>query len=568
MVPIILRIFEGERLHSTRAFRQDVVLLGAAEADVILDGTTPLHAQIAQSESGVELLDLSCGATRLNGTSVEQAMLQNGDVVQVGRFAVHVELRDAAARLLVGVGSASTEPDLLPAPRRTQLKLVPTEPPPRAESPKLSSPISLVPPQTPQVYPLGAEEAVLVRVLWGDALIGVKVFRHGEFVLGETPDCDAFSAIDILGAARVAAVQIDEKGVTIAERAGAERMMLERQNEVTRQIGPLTMHVSRVLRPALAPTRHAEIDLPLLGFLSGAFVLLFCVLLGARAFRMPRRAGDHTSLPRPPVATHFLPTKAPKVRSNGAPDAKRSASTGSAQRGAQPEGELGTRSAPHRRTRAGGHAKKSDAQIVSESGLLKALSVSAGVRAVLSDEGLSNEVKGALGHLRGEQVADAQGVEKGLRGAGPGGGGSGLSTIGLSGVATRGRAGGQSGYGAAHGALKTKTDAEIGDGGEGKIVEGNYDRELVRQVVHAHRAQLRYCYEQELTRAPGLAGKISARWLIGSDGAVTQATVAESSMGNDAAELCVLARIRSWTFPKPKSGDVMVVYPFMFKQSG
>ena len=34
-------------------------------------------------------------------------------------------------------------------------------------------------------------------------------------------------------------------------------------------------------------------------------------------------------------------------------------------------------------------------------------------------------------------------------------------------------------------------------------------------------------------------------------------------------EKCIAGRVRTWVFPKPKGGGVVVVtYPFMFKQAG
>jgi hypothetical protein len=40
-------------------------------------------------------------------------------------------------------------------------------------------------------------------------------------------------------------------------------------------------------------------------------------------------------------------------------------------------------------------------------------------------------------------------------------------------------------------------------------------------------------------------------------------------VGNAELESCVAGRVRTWQFPKPKGGGVVIVtYPFIFAQSG
>src|SRR5271167_4273864 len=54
---------------------------------------------------------------------------------------------------------------------------------------------------------------------------------------------------------------------------------------------------------------------------------------------------------------------------------------------------------------------------------------------------------------------------------------------------------------------------------------GTLDREMVRQVVRAHAADLRDCYLEEVVRTrradagPTPTGTLTARWRIGADGA-------------------------------------------------
>jgi hypothetical protein len=59
------------------------------------------------------------------------------------------------------------------------------------------------------------------------------------------------------------------------------------------------------------------------------------------------------------------------------------------------------------------------------------------------------------------------------------------------------------------------------------------------------------------------------KWVINGEGKVMQATTAETQMKNANVENCLASRIKTWVFPKPKGGGIVIVnYPFVFKQSG
>jgi outer membrane biosynthesis protein TonB len=95
------------------------------------------------------------------------------------------------------------------------------------------------------------------------------------------------------------------------------------------------------------------------------------------------------------------------------------------------------------------------------------------------------------------------------------------------------------------------------------------DKELIRQVIHAHKSEVRYCYELELTRNPKLEGKTAVRFLISHTGAVTVSNVVESTVRSSQLESCVAGRVRTWQFPRPPGGGTVVVtYPFVFRANG
>src|SRR5262249_21760731 len=124
-------------------------------------------------------------------------------------------------------------------------------------------------------------------------------------------------------------------------------------------------------------------------------------------------------------------------------------------------------------------------------------------------------------------------------------------------------------YGTGVGVLGGKKISDIGITSSDPEVMGSLDKELIRQVIRSHRDQIRYCYETQLARFPKLAGKVAVKFMITATGSVASSQVTQSSASNQELETCVAGRVRTWIFPKPKGGGVVVVtYPFIFKASG
>ena len=185
--------------------------------------------------------------------------------------------------------------------------------------------------------------------------------------------------------------------------------------------------------------------------------------------------------------------------------------------------------------------------------------------------GLGGELKGALGGVTGAEIGDASGLGGlGTRGQGPGGGGLSMNSVGLGALGTHGYGGGGDGsYGSGVGRLGKKVDRDIRITPGRPVIMGSLDKELIRRVINAHRAQIRYCYEKELVRTPGIFGKVNVEWVITAEGSVRTSKVKESTLSNKEVGRCVASKIRTWKFPKPKGGGIVIVrYPFVFKTSG
>jgi TonB family protein len=97
------------------------------------------------------------------------------------------------------------------------------------------------------------------------------------------------------------------------------------------------------------------------------------------------------------------------------------------------------------------------------------------------------------------------------------------------------------------------------------LVTGRMDREIVRRVIRRHRDEVKWCYEQQLSKHPELAGRVEVRFTVGPRGAVLSSALATSSLGNATVEACIVEAVRRWEFPAPVGGDsVEVSYPFVF----
>lgn len=90
-------------------------------------------------------------------------------------------------------------------------------------------------------------------------------------------------------------------------------------------------------------------------------------------------------------------------------------------------------------------------------------------------------------------------------------------------------------------------------------------------MVRAHVEELRACYEAELVRAADAGavptGKLVARWVVGTDGAVTSVQFPSTVPGTGQRfTACVTDAMLGWRFPRPKGGGVAVItYPFVFR---
>lgn len=145
--------------------------------------------------------------------------------------------------------------------------------------------------------------------------------------------------------------------------------------------------------------------------------------------------------------------------------------------------------------------------------------------------------------------------------------GAGNNVNGAGGYGTKGKGGGQAGYGKL--ALTGSTGATpIPLGAEATVAKG-LDRDQIAAVINRNLGQVRFCYEQGLQGDAALNGRVSVAFTIGGSGLVKSAKVDSSSLNSKTVEDCIVMRLKTWKFPVPEGGvDVEVNYPFVLRRSG
>jgi TonB family protein len=211
--------------------------------------------------------------------------------------------------------------------------------------------------------------------------------------------------------------------------------------------------------------------------------------------------------------------------------------------------------------------REKDRQVVGRVGLLGAFKgLKGGATDVFGPGGLGTGINNSLGGLKaGAGLGDAQGVGGlGTRGNGSGGGGT---ALGIGGLGTKGDGRGTGGHGGIDLGGKGKATTKIIPGKT--TVVGGLDKDVIAKIIRQHQNEIKYCYESELNKNPSLAGKVAVAFTIDPAGAVSDASVTETTLNNGTAENCMLSRIRRWKFPEPKGGGVVAVtYPWLFSPAG
>lgn len=103
----------------------------------------------------------------------------------------------------------------------------------------------------------------------------------------------------------------------------------------------------------------------------------------------------------------------------------------------------------------------------------------------------------------------------------------------------------------------------------GSVVDEGLTKDEVGEVIHKHLSEVRYCYESAMIRTPDIEGKLMTNFTINGQGIIKSAEVKSSTLPDPRLDDCIVRRLATWQFPKPRGGvDVSVTYPFIFKTLG
>jgi hypothetical protein len=184
------------------------------------------------------------------------------------------------------------------------------------------------------------------------------------------------------------------------------------------------------------------------------------------------------------------------------------------------------------------------------------------------EESSGADEKSARGNMFGDTIGDSFGAGGlGLSGVGEGGGGRGEG-IGLGNFGGLGHGAGTGtgqGIGSGRGRLGGGHKVSAPKIREGATsVNGRLPPEVIQRIVRQNFGRFRMCFENGLTRNPNLTGRVTARFVIGRDGAVSNVQNGGSDLPDSTAVSCVLQAYYGLSFPSPENGIVTVSYPLMF----
>jgi pSer/pThr/pTyr-binding forkhead associated (FHA) protein len=480
---------------------------------------------------------------------------------------------------------------------------------------------------SPDEVELPHVQSVEVMVLWGANVLHVshltppRNFYVGE-ELGKNFACDFFIPSEKLGTTRMPVVVGDRAGVSLvippgasgfvelpgqprmsldevrpraqpsAEVAGGHQIGLPGNAKARVELGDFVFQVAAV--NAGKPIKHgvaAGVDWTVAMYFGLSF-LAHAGLIGAMAFFVPPLGlTDDEDLDKDALFLMQQYLKAAAERENEEKDPEvvqensdnKEGGTGTRAKGE--EGSMGnpTTKATNKRYAVQGPKDNPDPHIARQAALREAMEF--GMIGLLNtgaagdpnaptapwgrDTSLGTDDISARGNMWGDEIGDAFGAGGlGLSGIGEGGGGRGEG-IGLGNIGTLGHGAGTGtgqGFGAGHGRLggSHKTAAPKVRMGA-TTVSGRLPPEVIQRIVRQNYGRFRMCYEQGLGRNPNLQGRVSARFVIGRDGSVSNVSNGGSDLPDSGVVSCVLSAFYGLSFPQPEGGIVTVVYPIMLE---
>jgi TonB family protein len=436
---------------------------------------------------------------------------------------------------------------------------------------------------SPDEAPTDSDRALEVALLWGDTMIEVRTFKAGVPVkIGPGPgkDFQLYSegigeGFELVSAAGVVYAPPGAKALVYRdgkETPGHGEVTLGNSDRCLLTVDA-THFVVRWIRPSkqFKSGFFDSMDFYFTKVLSVVFMLHLVVLIGFWITPLNNELLSEDLFKNPSAFAKLIIQPPPKEK-------KKKFELSGVAEGAKAkgkEGKFGKKEAKKEQADpskkgapiVNAHKREEDRTKIMKAGLLGALGGADGaVSNIFGPGGLGTGINNALGGLKGGAgMGDAHGVGGlGSRGTGPGGGGT---ALGLGGLGNKGTGHGAGGNGLLDLGGRGKGDTRITPGRVN--VQGSLSKDIIAKIIRKHWNEIKYCYETELNKNPNLYGKVAVAFTIDGTGAVGDANISESTMGNTNVENCMTVRVKRWRFPEPKGGgQVFVTYPWVFKAAG
>lgn len=94
-------------------------------------------------------------------------------------------------------------------------------------------------------------------------------------------------------------------------------------------------------------------------------------------------------------------------------------------------------------------------------------------------------------------------------------------------------------------------------------VSGRLPPEVIQRIVRQNFGRFRLCYENGLRNNPNLQGRVSVRFVIGRDGAISNVSNGGSDLPDGGVVNCIVRAYYGLSFPQPEGGIVTAVIPVM-----
>ncbi len=375
-------------------------------------------------------------------------------------------------------------------------------------------------------------------------------------------------------------------GREVAERAIA----LAEGSQVAIGIGTFTVKLG------LAPEERCAPGAPLAelresgGYIAGSALMHAAIFAAIALFAPALSAAEEDAFDQDRLALmqRLLDASAQHEVERPAEEAPDDAPSGGSNAGAPAAGAEGASGKPDTnksgRWAAKGDAKPEDATLAREHALAEASTLGAigalnSLFATSADAPVvpwgttqnGSDAVDKVGLLFGGTIDDGRGSGGlGLSGPAQGGGGT-ANAIGMTGMGGLGHTGKCLGDGPCEGTAVGRGHPGGGHTSRFKgpryaepTVNGRLDPEVIRRVVRLNDGRYRACYQAGLVANPGLAGRVSVKFLIDRSGAVGLAADGGSDLPDENVRRCVVSSFVSLSFPAPENGAVSVIYPIVF----